>query len=79
MADFAIEGALSGIVFEQVGEVVGRDEIASATTSTSLPTRPCSTIARNAKRPIRPKPLIATLIDIIFALKIWGGRIIAVA
>ena len=28
MADFAIERALSGIVFEQVGEVIGGDEIA---------------------------------------------------
>src|SRR5258706_588069 len=37
----------------------------TATTSTSLPTSPCSTIARNTSRPMRPNPLIATLTAII--------------
>jgi len=37
----------------------------TATTSTSFPTKPCSTIARNTRRPMRPNPLIATLTAII--------------
>ena len=38
----------------------------TATTLMSLPTNPCSTRARKTKRPIRPKPLIATLTAIVF-------------
>ena len=38
----------------------------TATTSMSLPTMPCSTSARNTRRPMRPNPLIATLTAIIF-------------
>ena len=37
----------------------------TATTLISLPTRPCSTMARKTRRPIRPKPLIATLTGIL--------------
>ena len=51
----------------------------TATTWTSLPTRPCSTIARNTRRPMRPNPLIATLTAIIvFQIKCKiGARILS--
>src|SRR5689334_19444220 len=41
----------------------------TATTSKVEPSRPCSTSARKTRRPMRPKPLIATLtaIDVSFS------------
>src|ERR1700690_468319 len=46
----------------------------TATTSMSLPTKPCSTSARNTRRPMRPNPLIATFTAIYFYFYFRGSN-----
>ena len=57
----AVEAALGRVVLEQVGEVVGGHDVVDGDHVDSLPSSPCSTMARNTSRPMRPKPLMPTL------------------
>ena len=71
MADFTIERALSGIVFEQVGEVIGGDEIAHSHYLHAVADEACSTIAeRQAADP--SETIDCYLTDMIRVLK--SGR-----
>src|SRR4051795_7839203 len=44
----------------------------TATTCTSLPSKPCSAIARKTRRPMRPNPLIATFTAIFSLFSYFG-------
>jgi hypothetical protein len=57
----ALEAAVHAVVLQHVGQIVGFEQVVDATTS--MLGKFC-TAARNTMRPMRPKPLIPTLMVI---------------
>ncbi len=52
------EFALRGVVFDEVGEVVGGNEVVERNHFDFLAEQACSATARKTRRPLRPKPLL---------------------
>ena len=66
--DLAGKAAMDAVEAQQMGVGLDRREIVDATTSMSL--RLDSSMARRMLRPMRPKPLMATLTDISRILRV---------
>jgi hypothetical protein len=60
--DVALEAAVHAVVLEHVGQVVGLEQVVDAD---DLDVGEVLTAARNTMRPMRPKPLMPTLIVIL--------------